>query len=302
MLQKVRCFILFVSLFIILFTSFSKISAQSQKELLNQAFEKKSDKPLIQFFENWRDGLDPLNDEEYKNLSDVEKDVYDIFYDFYTPKNLKRLELENQEYYYNKNVRYYVIYPNIYYEVLNVDNYDSILRMKFEYPYIDDSTFHFNFRLGINKSDKFSVTYEMMWVYLFNNYSKRDSITNFSPRLQDKDVGLLYYSKTYDSLISNFIGNYKIPYGMFNVDITVELDSLINSRMKYLKPYIFTMRSHGGEHILIITNPDIYGIYFSKDRCEAIIAYSTAYHSNTTYYIKKDGVWTFVKDKMHMIW
>ena len=89
--------------------------SQTQEELLYKAYEECSYELLEQFFENWRLEKTPITDEEYKALPDVEKDVYDLFYEFYNPLDLSNLKLEKFEYDYYKNIKYVIIKPYIKY-------------------------------------------------------------------------------------------------------------------------------------------------------------------------------------------
>lgn len=93
--------ILIIALFIItvVFTAMkTNAYSQTQDSLLWEAYNKNSYILLEKFFENWQMEKTPITDEEYNNLSDVEKDVYDLFYEFYNPKNLSNLKLEEFEY------------------------------------------------------------------------------------------------------------------------------------------------------------------------------------------------------------
>jgi len=66
-----------ILIFILFYSSF--LIAQTQEELLNQAYVQNSYELLDKFFENWRMEKTPITDEEYQKLSEVEKDVYDLF-------------------------------------------------------------------------------------------------------------------------------------------------------------------------------------------------------------------------------
>lgn len=170
--------------------------SQSQDSLLWEAYKNNSYVMLEKFFENWRTEKTPITDDEYNNLSDIEKDVYDLFHEFYNPKNLSNLKLEESEYDYYKEVKYFVIYPEIEYRVLQIENCDSILRADTIWSYwFRDSTYRFNL---FEKSNGYiDFNYE-----LFADYSKKNSIVNFRPRIKDTSTSVVYFNSGYDSLLS----------------------------------------------------------------------------------------------------
>jgi hypothetical protein len=56
-----------ILIFILFYSSF--LIAQTQEELLNQAYVQNSYELLDKFFENWRMEKTPITDEEYQKLS-----------------------------------------------------------------------------------------------------------------------------------------------------------------------------------------------------------------------------------------
>jgi|WetSurMetagenome_2_1015567.scaffolds.fasta_scaffold198145_1 hypothetical protein len=286
---------------LILFTS-NLVFSQCQEELLNKAFEQKSYELLDRFFENWRMEKKPISDEEYQKLSDIEKDVYDVFYEFYNPKDMSNLKLEEFEYNYYKNVKYFVINPEIHYGVLKSDNYDSLLRNKFPVGY-KDSTFNFNMFYDRKDKRTFEYTFNnLLENELFDYFQIKDSIENFRPQIKDKSTNILFYSCIYDSIISNFIGNNIIPLGENSIMQPAYAHGISKIKIDFLKPYIFTMASHWGNQWVIETSPMLYRICFSNNRTFARISHNTPYHSNRSYYVKIENKWTFVFDDDYMYW
>jgi len=291
--------ILIIALFIItvVFTAMkTKAYSQSQDSLLWEAYNKNSYILREKFFENWRTEKTPITDDEYNNLSDIEKDVYDLFYEFYNPKNLSNLKLEESEYDYYKEVKYFVIYPEIEYRVLQVENCDSILRADTTWSYwFRDSTYRFYL---FEKSNGYiDFNYE-----LFADYSKKDSIVNFRPRIKDTSTSVVYFNSGYDSLLSKFIGEDIVPLGTYNIMQPAFADSLSQLKIDFLSPYIFTMASHWGNYWVIQTSPEVSRVYFSKNRDMARITYSFPYHANHCVYKKNNGKWEFVYDKQFLMW
>ncbi|MBC8490487.1 MAG: hypothetical protein H8D45_31110 [Bacteroidetes bacterium] len=266
----------------------SNVFPQSQKELLYKAYQDSSYKLLEQFFENWRLKKTPITDEEYENLSDVQKDVYDLFYEFYNPLNLSNLKLEEFEYDFYKNVKYAIINPYIRYsftETLNADSIKMKLNedlMKLYYDSADRSIF--------NDNDKDTIC------------SSEDSIIDFRPRVKFKDANVLYYNLYYDSLLSEFIGSDIVPLGNYDIMQPAYADSTSEKKIEFLSSYIFIMASHWGTYWEIQTSPKVQEITFDKNRTTAKIVYEFPYHGNYSIFERKNDKWIFIKDVFESIW
>ena len=290
-----------IILFIILFTS-GFIFSQSQEELLNQAYEQKSYVLLDKFFENWRMEKTPITDEEYQKLSDVEKDVYDIFYEFYNPKDLSNLKLEKFEYDYYKDVKYFILKSTIKYRIIISDNYDSLL-IPYRKKYSADSSFRTSIFYENSKNFKIDdFRYDFIYDELFYNYSLKDSIKNFRPKIKNKTAGLLILNKGYEQIISNFLGNDIVPLGTNSIMQTAYADSISELKIEFLENYIFLMPEHWGQYWEIQTSPKIKYIDFNSIRTKARIYYKFPYHDNYSFFEKIKGRWIFIKDIFHALW
>ena len=82
------------------------------KILLNTAYSDSSQAMLDVFFEAWRDTLPALTQNEIQALPDTSKLAYNIFYEFYTPANLRRLTGGTHENF-ETDFRYIVVQNNI---------------------------------------------------------------------------------------------------------------------------------------------------------------------------------------------
>lgn len=289
-------------LLIILFSS-GLLFSQTQEELLNKAYEQKSYKLLNKFFENWRMNFGLISDYDYKHLLEREKDVYDIFYDFYTPKDLCRLKLADYEYLYYKNVKYVIINPQITYRILKNENYDSILRIAKKDSKDIDSVYYFDpFNELTNKGKSYGFYDDFYYNYLFEYNSIDVTINNFNPKIKDSSIVPLILNTKYLNVISNFLGDNITPLGTYSIMQTAMADSISSLKVDFLKYYIFLMPEHWGQYWEILTSPKISSIDFNSKRNLARINYSFPYHDNYTYYKKIKGKWTFVKDVFHSLW
>lgn len=278
------------------------VYSQSQDSLLFKAYETKSNVHLDKFFENWRMEKTPIIDEEYAKLTDAEKDVYDIFYEFYTPKDLSKLKLNSFEYEYYKDVKYFVIESKIYYRVLVTDNYDSLFNLDSfwedsEYFYNKDTNYKFDLFAEKTKYD----SENLMHYTLFNNYAYKDSITDFRPRIKVNNSMILYLTENYNALISKFIDKYAIKVRIRGIDKPLYEETSSRMISRFLMPYIFIDRDESRAYWYINTCPEVSSIYFSKDRTVARISYSFPFHTSKAVYKKTNGKWQFVYDKKYML-
>jgi len=296
-LHSKRAFLFFLSLFLF---SPLYLFAQSQEELLYKAYETKSYELLDKFFENWRKEKTPITKAEYQSLTEIEKDVYDLFYEFYFPKNTTNLSLSDFEYDYYTKVKYFVILSKIYYSVLISDNYDSLVRIHLK-DFLIDTAKHFN-PFDINKNNEFGLLSAYAIDCLFRECSIEDSIYNFRPLIRDTTAGILFFDKNYDSLISKFIGDNIVQLGTDNIMQTAHAKGISEEKINFLLPYIYIMASHWGNTWVIETSPVVSSILFSHDRLSARIEYYYPYHSNLSYYKKINGKWVFLLDEMTGVW
>jgi hypothetical protein len=292
-----RVFLIFISVF--LFVS-STSYAQSQEELLYGAYETNSYELLDKFFENWRKEKTPITTLEYQRLNDIEKDVYDLFYEFYFPKNTANLRLSDFEYTYYTNVKYFVIKNKIHYHVLTSDNYDSLVRANLK-DFSIDSTKHFN-PFEANKKDESDFLNMHATDCLYWECTIKDSIRDFEPFIKDTSAGILFINKYYFDLISKFIGGNMVPLGTDNIMQPAYAKGSSKEKIEFLLPYIYIMACHWGNCWIIETSPVVSSIFFSHDRLSARIEYSYPYHSNLSYFQKINGKWVFVRDEMNGVW
>jgi hypothetical protein len=285
---------------LILFTS-SLVFSQSQEELLNKAFEQKSYKLLDKFFENWRMEKTPISDEEYQKLSDIEKDVYDVFYEFYNPKINHKIDFSKKnsaENSFDKYVKFYVMDTKINYGILFSDNYDSLMRIHWRNEHkgskkYNNSLYIYNPFIEndkLNESEIYNYFYDE---YLFDSISTCEHISDFRPFIKDTLVKILYYNPKYDSIISKFIeysveekGGYE-PYELIRTN---------SVKTGFLREYIHTIGNQCREHSVLRTVPTVKKIVFTKKRDFAKISYETPYYYGFSNYKKIYGKWKFVRN------
>jgi hypothetical protein len=288
-----------VILTIFLLLSVTALYSQSQKELLEEAYDDNSVQLLEKFFENWRKEKLPINDSEYNKLNDVQKDVYDLFYEFYNPLDMKHMRLEEWEYTMYENIKYVIISNKIEYEFTKTLNEDEIFENYVKKVWKDDSAKITEY-LNDTAYKRFCFDNLIVWGSI-ETYGL-DSIKNFRPRVKFTDAKPLYIRKYYKNLLSEFLGSEFVPLGQYNIMQPAFSQGESEKRERFLGNFIFVMISHWGDHWEILTSPRVSYILFDAARENAKISYSFPYHSGYSVFKKIEGKWVFVKDKFAMMW
>ena len=272
----------------LLFILCSNTFPQTQKELLYKAYQDSSYEFLERFFENWRLEKTPITDEEYETLTDVQKDVYDLFYEFYDPFNLNKLNFLKGQYESYKDEKYVIIEPYI--------EYKFIESLELDYMKEHYLKKHFTDSQIVKLSDKYiSSVYKSPFFWDEQEYYSIDSIVNFRPYLKFKNAMPLFHSPDYDTLISHFIGS-PIAYE----DTLGNLVWFSRSKIDFISPFIsiqFMTR-----YWEIKTSPMAYLFIFDAKRENAAIYYSSTGHIGRAIYKKEHGLWIFVSNTMVMQW
>ena len=239
----------------------------------------------------------PITDEEYQKLSEVEKDVYDLFFEFYNPKEIpkirfieKRDDINN----FDKYVKFYVLDTKIKYGILVSNNYDSLLKTDNEIINNKDTSFHYNPFVDKTEKEDPNIYVSYLEDCLFDNFVLSDSIINFRPKIKDATTKILYYQMNYDLIISNFIEYDEKELASYE-PVTIIRTSKIKTR--FLKKYIHTIENQCYERSFIITVPIISKIVFTNNLDYAKISYETPNYFNFAYYKKVEGKWKFVRDR-----
>lgn len=283
--------------FILFFVNLS--FSQTQEELLEEAYDNNSVKLLENFFENWRKEKLPINDSEYNKLSNVQKDVYDLFYEFYNPLDMKHMKLEEWEYTMYENVKYVIIKNKIHYSFTKTLNQDEIFEDNIRAKYKDDSLEMVKF---LNDSAFKAFWGEhLLTLGMLKTYN-RDSIKNFHPNVKFTKAKLLYFRKKCHKIISEFLGTEIVPSGEYSIMQPAFSKNESEKRRNFLNNFIFVMISHRGDYWVLLTSPILTSILFDDVRDNAIIYYNFPYHAGCSVYTKSNGKWEFVWDKFTMMW
>lgn len=250
---------------LILILSAFFLTCFSQEELKNleKAYKNKSQNHFSQFLQKWQDESTPIT--SLVSLSDLKKDVYEIYKDFYNPYNLQRIgtgEWGNELY---SDVEYVVIQNSIF---INTYKTDSL-----------------NFGIFTNTDSLIQ---------------SKDSIINFRPELQFEQAKTLYLLPKYQIVINKFLGSKSFPLGFGGIMNPSRARGKSAKRLDFLNKKLKIIHGHWGGYWHIETHPEVFSIDFNNDKTIAKVNYRLVYQGGEAVYIKQNNEWK-LKDA-HLTW
>jgi hypothetical protein len=250
-------------LLLIFAISFSTCFGQDEFKNLEKAYKKKSQSQYGQFLEQWRSESTPFI--SLDSLSNLQKDVYEIFIDFYNPFNLQRIgsgEWGNKLY---SDIDYVIIQNRI-----------------IMYTYKTDSL---NFGVFEN-TDSLVLS--------------KDSITNFRPDIEFEEAKTLYLLPKYELVINKFLGSKSYPLGAGGIMNPSRAKGKSAKRLEFINKKLNIIHGHWGGYWHIETHPEVFTVDFNNDRTVANVHFRLVYQGGVAIYIRENGKWT-LKDS-HLTW
>ncbi len=150
-------------------------TALSQEELLSLAYENNSKRMLDDFFSRWQQEIQPINEEEFTSLSEIEQAIYELFEKFYDPRYPSKVggsEWGDKLY---QGYSYFIVQNKVYYRQVEEPG--------------SENTLWFGSR---EEYEQFLAT--------------RDSIDTFRPRVDFSSTSVVYLAGKYESLLNDFLG------------------------------------------------------------------------------------------------
>jgi len=234
---------------------------QDHVKELKKAKRFNSEKSLCRFLDNWHSLSLPVSSSEIENFSEIHRDVYSIFYDFYNPFELKRTGGDEIDMKLDTNTDYLVVQNKIFFYKLHSKNL---------------SLSYFN-RTGSN-----SFTF--------------DSIIDFRPDLNIPGIKILYLTDDYKNDIYKFLEKKKPSYrgsGKNALTGVPQMKFYKTGRLNFLNKKLLIIDRYGTWDLHLVTQLEVNTIRFNQDYTQAILYYRYGHQLGEAVYEKKDGNWIF---------
>lgn len=243
--------------------TYSTFFGQSNVDMLENAYQEKSETMYNQFLQKWENDSKPIIVSD--SLNELQKDIYQIFIDFYNPFKLERIgtgEWGKKLYY---GIEYIVVQNSIYTQTYKTDS--------------------LNFGIFDVKDSLIEST---------------DSIMNFRPEIKLKQAKTLYLLPEYNVAINRFLGNEHNPLGTGGIMNPATPKDSSAERLDFLNKKLKIIYGHWGGYWHIETHPQVFSIVFNKDRTLAKVNYRLVYQGGEAIYKKVSGRWNFLN--AHLTW
>ena len=242
---------------------FSTCFGQGEFEYLKKAYKNNSQNKYGQFLQKWYEKSIPIT--SIDSLSNLQKEVCEIYKDFYNPFNLQRI---------------------------GVGNWDNKLYSKIDYVVVQNSI-----SIYVYKTDSLNFSF-------FDDIDSlvliKDSIVNFRPKLQFKQAKILYLLPQYEIIINKFLGNKNYPLKTSEIINSSNIEEERAKRLNFLNKKLNIIHERFKNDWHIKTHPEVFSIDFNNDRTIAKVNYRLVYQGGKVIYIKQNGKWKW-KDA-YLIW
>ncbi len=289
---------LFIFILFLLFTA--SANSQSPRQLLDNAYKKKSTELLKQFFLQWNENIPSISNAELSGLNDTVRQTYKAFTAFYKPHSIDSLggsEFGNDVY---KDVEFLIVQNSIriyftekvFYNEQETDDYV----VEYLTKNISDSTSQkllkrTNGKLSDEVLEKFGPNEN---VFAVRNYTMTDSIVNFRPAINCNSKLPLYLTSSYEKLLNSFLGNQHIPLGTDDIMNPARSIEQSEKKEKFLENYVKIWYGHLGDYWQLYSYPEAFKIIFDKDMQYALIPFRIIYEGGVAMLKKENGDWKLI--------
>ena len=241
---------------------------QNRALLLEKAYTEKSDQLYEEFLQSWNKDIQAVKTTD--SLSDIEKDIYEIYIDFYNPFKLRRVGTGEWGAKLYADIEYVIVQNSIYAYTYDLDNlnYDFTTRIT-------------------GRLDSLIIA--------------KDSIMNFRPGVSFNKTPVLYLTPEYDTLINRFLGTEHYELGDGGIMNPARAKGESEKRVEFLNTKLEIIYGHWGGYWHIETHPYVFSIEFNKDRTLAKINYRLVYQGGEADYKKVNGKWVFAGARLTWI-
>jgi hypothetical protein len=228
------------------------IEEYNQKDRLVYGFLINSNSYLEAFFEFWSDHSKPI-DRKDLNYPEIINAAYDIFEDFYNPKDLRRIaDPQWGDSAYKSNG--YIIVQNS----LVINQCGSF----------DDE--------GFPKDETNTLELE---------------IQNFRPTLNLPESRIVYLSPKYQKQLSEFMGKEYVPATTKNLMDPAFAVNESRKRQQYINQYARIYHGHWGNYWHFISHPEVTSISFNQDLTKAVVDFRIIHQGGSACYELTAGKW-----------
>lgn len=275
--------------------------SQSQPDLLEKAYKKKSVDMLTQFFDNWTIEI-KSNESAYQN--DTILEAFKVFKGFYRPTQLSLLggsEWGDSLYVNSKCFLVQTRLNKIYFvdRLFYSDNEaDSLTVLKIIEEYGNDST---KLKLWIHydkngRLDDFTIkTFGPSSKYFTENAPVvKDSIMEFYPSIDYTDKKAVYLTKDYQNIIDRFLGSSHTKLGQGGIMNPARSKGASRKRKAFIDNLITTFYGHWGGYWQLNTYPYVYSITFDKEMKYAKVDYRMVYEGGEALLEKQNDKWVII--------
>jgi len=275
---------------------------QTQYDLIENAYKKKSIQMLSQFFDNWSNEISP-NNSDIKN--DTIKEVYNVFKGFYYPTQLSILggsEWRDSLY---LRAKYFVVQSKmkkIYFvdKVYFTDKEKDSITVSFYTNLFKNDTVRLKNELKRDANGNLMpYVYENWNIEFYNTRELKavDSIEEFYPKIDYKDIKAVYLTPKYQNLMDIFLGNSYSKLGKGGIMNPARSKGASEKRKAFIDILITTFYGHWGGYWQLNTYPYVYSITFDKYMKYAKVDFRMVYEGGEALLKKEGEKWVIINSK-----
>lgn len=282
--------------FICLFST----QSYSQLTLLEDAYKKKSEEKLKDFFDYWQAEIPPISGTEYQSLSEIEKDVYDVFCSFYNPIDLERIGSSEWSDTIYQNVKYLIVQNSLQFRVQDKVYFTEEEKMAVykrllkEYGQQDIDSLKLQIIPGFAEEWVMEELAE-------NDIICNDTIINFRPKISIDNKNIVYLNSSFNTGITSFLGT-RIKKKNERLNYVYYLsEKEVTKRQAFIEKNIKIWRGHWGAYWQLLTYPQVNIMVFDKNREYVKVFFRIVYQGGEAYLKKENGKWSLISSKLTWI-
>jgi len=278
--------------------AFSAFGQNDVDKLLKNSYKKQNIDSLDMFFTIWQNDYQPISLNNFENLSDTLKDVYEIFSDFYTPQDLKRIggsEWGDSLYF---GIDYLIVQNRIDFSIVETLDKKEII-LNYLKKNVTDSLKYEDYKRTLMKD---TSDYSLGFTYYNSiDYIQEDSIMDFRPNLSFEKVDILYYKSKYTKILARFLKNKYHKLGFGGIMNPARAKGKSKSRLDWINTKVKIFQGHWGGYWQMTTYPRVNKILMDEERVTALINFRMVYEGGEALYKKIDNKWTLIESKLTWI-